>query len=181
MLVPTDISHYSDDLDTDDLASFLNNWEDPSSDTGLKLPTRPDASEKLTPTLDSPVSTPSEPYVEPPPPAMDIENDFTVGENRNDLFIGLFFWVNFCSVFEPFNAASSSETLERMARLRDHCNRTPSPPPVQPRRRQAPRKAREKRVAAQVQGGGAEGSEGGAVGVSDQLSVLSGQEVSESE
>ncbi|XP_037831690.1 zinc finger MYM-type protein 4 isoform X2 [Kryptolebias marmoratus] len=114
--VPDDhISNYSDDLDTDDLASFLNNWEDPSSDAGLKLSTRPDASEKLNRILDSPVSTPSEPYSEPSPPAMDIETDFTV------------------------------ETLERMARLRENCTRSPSPPPVQQRRRQAHRKAREKR------------------------------------
>ncbi|XP_037548988.1 zinc finger MYM-type protein 4, partial [Nematolebias whitei] len=106
--VPEDhISTLSDDLDTDDLDSFLNNWEDPSSDS-LKLSARPDASEKLG-AVDSPVS---EPYCEPPPPVMDIENDFTV------------------------------ETLERMARLRENCNRSPNPTPVQ--RKQAPRKAREK-------------------------------------
>uniref|UniRef100_A0A8C2XSA9 TRASH domain-containing protein n=1 Tax=Cyclopterus lumpus TaxID=8103 RepID=A0A8C2XSA9_CYCLU len=52
--------NFSDDLDTDDLASFLNNWEDGSSDAGLR-----------------------EPYSEPPPPApppMDVEADFAVGE-----------------------------------------------------------------------------------------------------
>uniref|UniRef100_A0A1A7X4M1 TRASH domain-containing protein n=1 Tax=Iconisemion striatum TaxID=60296 RepID=A0A1A7X4M1_9TELE len=104
------ISNYSDDLDTDDLASFLNNWEDPSSDSGLKLSSQSNASEK--PTIYS-EDTPAEPYVEPPPPPMDIEADFTI------------------------------ETVERMARMRELC-RSPSPPPV-PKRRQAPRKAQNKR------------------------------------
>ncbi|XP_018554415.1 zinc finger MYM-type protein 4 isoform X2 [Lates calcarifer] len=111
-------SNYSDDLDTDDLASFLNNWEDASSDAGLRSPSQSYAHEKLNPIIDVPVGMPSEPYSEPPPPAqppMDIEADFTV------------------------------ETLERMARLRDQSQQPPSPPPAAPRRRQAPRKAREKR------------------------------------
>ncbi|XP_026156668.1 zinc finger MYM-type protein 4 isoform X2 [Mastacembelus armatus] len=111
-------SNYSDDLDTDDLASFLNNWEDASSDAGLKLPSRPDTHEKLNQILDVPVDVPTEPYSEPPPPAlpaMDIEADFTV------------------------------ESLERMAQLREQSLQPPSPPPAAPRRRQAHRKAREKR------------------------------------
>ncbi|XP_044027837.1 zinc finger MYM-type protein 4 isoform X2 [Siniperca chuatsi] len=111
-------SNYSDDLDTDDLASFLNNWEDASSDAGLRSPSRSYAQEKLNPILDIPVGMSNEPYSEPPPPApppMDIEADFTV------------------------------ETLERMARLREHSQRSPSPPPAAPRRRQAHRKAREKK------------------------------------
>ncbi|XP_015829628.1 zinc finger MYM-type protein 4 isoform X3 [Nothobranchius furzeri] len=104
------VSNYSDDLDTDDLASFLNNWEDPSSDSGLKLSSQSNASGKPT---TYPEDTPPEPYVEPLPPPMDIEADFTI------------------------------ETVERMARMRELC-RTPSPSPV-PKRRQAARKARDKR------------------------------------
>ncbi|XP_039977333.1 zinc finger MYM-type protein 4-like isoform X2 [Xiphias gladius] len=111
-------SNYSDDLDTDDLASFLNNWEDASSDTGLRSPGRSYTHEKLNPILDVPVGMPSEPYSEPPPPApppMDVEADFTV------------------------------ETLERMDRLREQFRQPPSPPPAASRRRQAHRKAREKK------------------------------------
>ncbi|XP_038151956.1 zinc finger MYM-type protein 4 isoform X2 [Cyprinodon tularosa] len=112
------ISNYSDDLDTDDLASFLNNWEETSSDGALKLPGRQLASEKLNPVMDVPAVSPSEPESEPlpppGPPPMDIEADFSI------------------------------ETLERMARLREHCNKSPSPAPV-PKRRQAQRKARDKR------------------------------------
>ncbi|XP_034560540.1 zinc finger MYM-type protein 4 isoform X2 [Notolabrus celidotus] len=111
-------SNYSDDLDTEDLASFLNNWEDTSSDAGFRSPSRPYANEKLNPILDIPVGMPSEPYSEPPPaapPPLDVEADFTV------------------------------ETLERMARLREQAQRSPSPPPATSRRRQAQRKAREKR------------------------------------
>ncbi|CAJ1082996.1 zinc finger MYM-type protein 4 isoform X3 [Xyrichtys novacula] len=111
-------SNYSDDLDTEDLASFLNNWEDTSSDTGLRSPSRPFANEKLNPILDIPVGMPSEPYSEPPPaapPPMDVEADFSV------------------------------DTLERMARLREQAQRSPSPAPATSRRRQVPRKAREKR------------------------------------
>uniref|UniRef100_UPI003AB04B55 zinc finger MYM-type protein 4 n=1 Tax=Centroberyx gerrardi TaxID=166262 RepID=UPI003AB04B55 len=110
-------SNFSDDLDTDDLASFLNNWEDPSSDAGFRSPSRPYAHEKLHPILDVPVGMPSEPYSEPPPsvpPPMDIEADFTV------------------------------ETLELMAQLREQPQRSPSPPPAASRRRQAHRKARDK-------------------------------------
>ncbi|XP_070702115.1 zinc finger MYM-type protein 4-like [Pempheris klunzingeri] len=111
-------STYSDDLDADDLASFLNNWEETSSDAGLRSPSRPFVQERLNPILDIPVAMSSEPYSEPVPPApppMDIEADFTV------------------------------ETLERMARLREQQRRSPSPPPAAARRRQAHRKAREKR------------------------------------
>ncbi|XP_074542366.1 zinc finger MYM-type protein 4 isoform X3 [Halichoeres trimaculatus] len=111
-------SNYSDDLDTEDLANFLNNWEDASSDAGLRSPSRPYANEKLNPILDIPVGMPSEPYSEPPPqgpPPLDIEADFTV------------------------------ETLERMAHLREAAQRSPSPTPATSRRRQAQRKVREKR------------------------------------
>lgn len=76
-------SNYSDDLDTDDLASFLNNWEDTSDDAGRRSPSRLYSHEKLNPILDIPEAMSSEHYPEPPPPAqpaMDIEADFTVGE-----------------------------------------------------------------------------------------------------
>ncbi|XP_034401111.1 zinc finger MYM-type protein 4-like isoform X2 [Cyclopterus lumpus] len=111
-------SNFSDDLDTDDLASFLNNWEDGSSDAGLRSPGRLCGQEKLNPILDIPAGATSEPYSEPPPPApppMDVEADFAV------------------------------ETLERMARLREQSQQSPSPPPAASRRRQAHRKAREKK------------------------------------
>ncbi|XP_067341184.1 zinc finger MYM-type protein 4-like isoform X2 [Channa argus] len=118
-LAPEDhVSNYSDDLDTDELASLLNNWEDTSSDACFKSPGQPYCHEKLNPIIDVPVGTPSEPYSEPPPagpPPMDVEADFTV------------------------------ETLERMARQREQSQKPPSPPPAAPRRRQAHRKAREKR------------------------------------
>lgn len=68
------------------MASFLNNWEDASSDAGVRSPTRPFTQEKLNPILDIPASMTSEPDSEPPPPApppMDIEADFTVGEMYN--------------------------------------------------------------------------------------------------
>nr|XP_020474150.1 zinc finger MYM-type protein 4 isoform X2 [Monopterus albus] len=117
-LAPDDhVSNYSDDLDTDDLASFLNNWEDASSDTGPKSTSRPFTHEKLIPIIDVPVGMPSEPCAEPPPlapPPMDVEADFTV------------------------------ESLERMARLREQSQQPQSPPPAASRRRQAHRKAREK-------------------------------------
>lgn len=80
---PDHTSNYSDDLDTEELASFLNNWEDPSSDTGVRSPGRPYTQEKLPPILDVPMGVQSEPDSEPPPavpPPMDIEADFTVGE-----------------------------------------------------------------------------------------------------
>ncbi|XP_065326496.1 zinc finger MYM-type protein 4-like isoform X2 [Pelmatolapia mariae] len=111
------VSNYSDDLDTDELATFLNSWEDASSDTGPLSPSKTYASEKLNSVLDVSVGMPSEPEPAPPPgpPPMDIEADFTV------------------------------ETLERMARQREQCNKSPSPPPAAPVRRQAHRKAREKR------------------------------------
>lgn len=76
-------SNYSDDLDTDELASFLNNWEDASSDAGLRSPSQSYSHEKLNPTLGVPVSISGEPNSEAPPPAsppMDIEADVTVGE-----------------------------------------------------------------------------------------------------
>lgn len=79
------VSNYSDDLDTDDLASFLNNWEDTSSDAVLKTPGRPYAQEKLNPIMDVPVGMPSEPAPEhsTPAPPMDVEADFTVGEKMS--------------------------------------------------------------------------------------------------
>ncbi|XP_069033058.1 zinc finger MYM-type protein 4-like isoform X1 [Embiotoca jacksoni] len=112
------VSNYSDDLDTDDLASFLNNWEDASSDAAFRSPGRSDASEKLNPTIDVPVGVASEPIPEAPPPgppSMDIEADFTV------------------------------ETLERMARLREESLKPLSPAPSSSRRRQSLRKVKEKR------------------------------------
>lgn len=106
-------STYSDDLDTDDLTSFLNNWED--TDSGLRTPSRPFATEKLAPLMDIPVGTPptvpfSEPRVLSPPP-MDLESDQTI------------------------------ETLERWAQMREEAAaRGSSPPPAR-----LPRKAREKK------------------------------------
>ncbi|KAF7661705.1 hypothetical protein LDENG_00255810 [Lucifuga dentata] len=121
-------SNFSDDLDTDELASFLNNWEDPSSDTSLRSPSRPYTQEKPPPILDVPVGMTSEPDSEPPPPPpppasppMDIEADFTV------------------------------EILERMAHLRELAQRAPSPPPAPPRRRQGHRKARDKNKGRKMQ------------------------------
>ncbi|KAM3858576.1 zinc finger MYM-type protein 4-like [Diretmus argenteus] len=107
-------SNDSDDLDTDDLTSFLNTWEDPSSDTSLKSPNQSCGQEKL---LDVPVGMASETYSEPPPPGpppMDIEADF------------------------------SAETLEMVAKLREEAQRSPSPLAASPRRLQGHRKARDK-------------------------------------
>ena len=78
-------SNYSDDLDTDDLASLLNTWEEASSDVGVRSPSQLYSSEKLNPIMDIPVAVSSEPFTEAPPPApppMDIEADVTVGEMR---------------------------------------------------------------------------------------------------
>ncbi|XP_030596783.1 zinc finger MYM-type protein 4 isoform X2 [Archocentrus centrarchus] len=110
------VSNYSDDLDTEELATFLNTWEDASCDAGTLSLSKGYASEKLNSVLDVSVGTPSEPEPAPlpGPPPMDIEADFTV------------------------------ETLERMARQREQSTKSPSPPPA-PVRRQAHRKAREKR------------------------------------
>lgn len=76
------VSNYSDDLDTDELATFLNSWEDASSDAGPLSPSKTYASEKFNSVLDVSVGMPSEPEPAPPPgpPPMDIEADFTVGE-----------------------------------------------------------------------------------------------------
>ncbi|XP_029298595.1 zinc finger MYM-type protein 4-like [Cottoperca gobio] len=62
-------SNYSVDLDTEDLASFLNNWED-VSDAGFRSPSRD-------PILDIPAGLTNEPYSEPQLP-MDLEADVTV-------------------------------------------------------------------------------------------------------
>lgn len=81
-------SNYSDDLDTDDLASFLNNWEDASSDAGLRSPVQSDPNEKLNPIVDLLASVSSEPKLEalpPGPPPMDLEADVTVGEELGSL------------------------------------------------------------------------------------------------
>ncbi|XP_060948229.1 zinc finger MYM-type protein 4 [Limanda limanda] len=97
-------SNFSDDLDTEELTSFLNNWEDASSDAGLRSPGRGYTQEKFNSAVKVPGGRPSEPYPEPPPPApppMDIEADFTV------------------------------ETLERMSRLRE---KGPPPATTQRRR-----------------------------------------------
>lgn len=76
------VSNYSDDLDTDELATFLNSWEDASSDAGPFSPSKSYANEKLNSVLDVSVGMPSEPEPASPPgpPPMDIEADFTVGE-----------------------------------------------------------------------------------------------------
>uniref|UniRef100_A0A3Q4HLX1 Zinc finger MYM-type protein 4-like n=1 Tax=Neolamprologus brichardi TaxID=32507 RepID=A0A3Q4HLX1_NEOBR len=73
------VSNYSDDLDTDELATFLNSWEDASSDAGPLSPSKTYASEKFNSVLDVSVGMPSEPEPAPPPgpPPMDIEADFT--------------------------------------------------------------------------------------------------------
>lgn len=68
-------SNYSDDLDTDELATFLNNWQD-SPDPGLRTPSRPFSHEKLNPVTD-PGETFSEPQHLSPPP-MDLEADLTI-------------------------------------------------------------------------------------------------------
>lgn len=65
-------SNYSDELDTDDLASLLNNWEDPSSDAGARSPGRLDVPDGLPSGADS-VAPP------PRPPPMDIEADVSIG------------------------------------------------------------------------------------------------------
>lgn len=70
-------SNYSDDLDTDELATFLNNWQD-SPDPGLRTPSRPFSHEKLNPVTD-PGETFSEPQHLSPPP-MDLEADLTISE-----------------------------------------------------------------------------------------------------
>ncbi|XP_030004100.1 zinc finger MYM-type protein 4 isoform X2 [Sphaeramia orbicularis] len=107
-------SNFSDDLDTDDLASFLNNWDDPTPDAGLQSPGRPYAHEKLNPVEDVPEGhdTYPEPVPQAPPP-LDLEADFSV------------------------------EMLERMSRLIEEAEQPPSPPPTGTRR-QAHRKARDK-------------------------------------
>lgn len=82
-------SNYSDDLDTDDLASLLNTWEEASSDVGVRSPSQLYSGEKLNPIMDIPVAVSSEPFTEAPPPApppMDIEADVTVGEIRRTNF-----------------------------------------------------------------------------------------------
>ncbi|XP_047460232.1 zinc finger MYM-type protein 4 isoform X2 [Mugil cephalus] len=112
------LSNYSDDLDTDDLDTLLNNWEDPSSDTGHKSPSQPSAPKKPSPTVEVPVAEPSEASSQPKPrgpPPMDLEADLPV------------------------------ETLEKLAKEREQSLKPPSPPPATTRRRQAHRKARDKR------------------------------------
>ncbi|XP_008329236.1 zinc finger MYM-type protein 4-like isoform X2 [Cynoglossus semilaevis] len=103
---------YGDDLDTEDLATFLNNFEDNSSDTGLRPLSRPHSREKSNSVANASAAVDSQPVA---PPPMDVETDFNV------------------------------ETLEKMARLREHSQRSPSPPPTTSRRRQANKKGREKR------------------------------------
>lgn len=72
-----------DGLDTDDLASLLNSWEDASSDPSLRTQVLPDSHEKSVPALSG--STEPHPEAPPPlpppgPPPLDIEADVTVGE-----------------------------------------------------------------------------------------------------
>lgn len=78
-----------DGLDTDDLATLLNSWED-TSDPGLRTQVRPDSHEKSVPALIGSI----EPHLEPPPPLpppisppLDIEADVTVGEEIRVLVV----------------------------------------------------------------------------------------------
>ncbi|XP_056154001.1 zinc finger MYM-type protein 4 [Lampris incognitus] len=114
-------SYFNEDFDTEDLDSFLSNWEDTSSGTSLKSSNRPYAHERLQPIVDVPLDISSEPCSEPTPPApppLDIEADFPV------------------------------ESLEKMARFREKAQQSPNAPSASPtpppRRRQAHRKARDK-------------------------------------
>lgn len=72
------------DLDTDDLASLLNNWDEASSDAGTRPASLSGALEKIGALADSSAGEQSEPLPEAPPPGpppMDIEAEFTVGES----------------------------------------------------------------------------------------------------
>eukprot|EP00066_Takifugu_rubripes_P017877 XP_011607143.1 PREDICTED: zinc finger MYM-type protein 4-like [Takifugu rubripes] len=105
-----------DGLDTDDLASLLNSWEDASSDPSLRTQVLPDSHEKSVPALSG--STEPHPEAPPPlpppgPPPLDIEADVTV------------------------------ETLERISRHEEISQKSPSSPPSALRRQQASRKSRE--------------------------------------
>ncbi|XP_024151010.1 zinc finger MYM-type protein 4 isoform X1 [Oryzias melastigma] len=117
-VLPSDdhISNCSD-LDTDDLASLLNNWDEASSDAGTRPASLSGALEKIGVLVDSSAGEQSEPLPEAPPPGpppMDIEAEFTV------------------------------ETLDIMIRERQKIDKPKSPPPAASRR-QAHRKSREKR------------------------------------
>uniref|UniRef100_A0A3B4BJ82 TRASH domain-containing protein n=1 Tax=Periophthalmus magnuspinnatus TaxID=409849 RepID=A0A3B4BJ82_9GOBI len=84
-------STYSDDLDTDDLTSFLNNWEE--TDAGLRTPSRPFTNDKLTPLIDIPVGTPNVQYHDNrtySPPPMDLEADQTIGKEPINIFKWLY-------------------------------------------------------------------------------------------
>ncbi|XP_023815743.1 zinc finger MYM-type protein 4 isoform X1 [Oryzias latipes] len=121
-VLPSDdhISNCSD-LDTDDLASLLNNWEEASSDAGTCRPASLSGAsslEKTSTLADALAAEQSEPLPEAPPPGpppMDIEADFTV------------------------------ETLETMVQERQKIDKPHSPASAASRRRQAHRKAREKK------------------------------------
>ncbi|XP_068603716.1 zinc finger MYM-type protein 4-like [Brachionichthys hirsutus] len=102
--VPDDHASNYSDLDTDDLATFLNNWEDASSDTVVRSPGQRCSQEKLNPSLDSPVDTSSEHSSEVPPPPMDIETDIPI------------------------------ETLEKLAQLREQSQKSQSPQHTSQRR-----------------------------------------------
>ncbi|XP_072304173.1 zinc finger MYM-type protein 4-like [Eucyclogobius newberryi] len=113
-------STYSDDLDADDLSSFLNNWED--TDVGHRTPGRPFPSEKLTPLIDIPVGTPNVQFNDNrtySPPPMDLEADQTI------------------------------ESLEALSHLRAvAASRPPSPPARLPRKAREKKRGRKpKRVA----------------------------------
>ncbi|XP_055013269.1 zinc finger MYM-type protein 4 [Boleophthalmus pectinirostris] len=106
-------STYSDDLDTDDLTSFLNNWE--QTDVGLRTPSQPFANEKVTPLIDIPVGTPNVQYHDNrtySPPPMDLEADHTI------------------------------ESLESLSQLRQMAPRAPSPPARHPRKAREKRRGR---------------------------------------
>lgn len=93
-MFPDHISNCSD-LDTDDLASLLNNWEEASSDAGTCRPASLSGAsslEKTSTLADALAAEQSEPLPEAPPPGpppMDIEADFTVGESLRFSFLSV--------------------------------------------------------------------------------------------
>ncbi|XP_046874702.1 zinc finger MYM-type protein 4 isoform X3 [Hypomesus transpacificus] len=68
------VSNYSEDLDTDDIATFLNNWQDECGPSGPPS-NLPFARETLPSTVDIPVDQPDPPAQ---PPVLDIESDFPI-------------------------------------------------------------------------------------------------------
>ncbi|XP_067111849.1 zinc finger MYM-type protein 4 isoform X1 [Osmerus mordax] len=68
------VSNYSEDLDTDDIATFLNNWQDECAPSGPPS-NLPFARETLPSKVDIPVGQPDPPAQ---PPVLDIESDFPI-------------------------------------------------------------------------------------------------------